>query len=187
MNMNPLPESRRTTIVVFTDEPQLALGVSNLLASRAEFEVVMASAAVAELLPLIERTSPDVILVDLTPEMTLTLFAAIRATAPMARLLLWARSFSDELVAQAHELGIAGFVRRTCSHEEFLERLHQAAAGDEPGDEEMPERTTKVNLSYRESQLVTLLAQGLKNKEIATCLGISESTCLLYTSPSPRD
>jgi DNA-binding NarL/FixJ family response regulator len=180
MIMNCSTEDHRATVVVFTDEPQLALGVSELLSSHAEFEVVMASAAVAELLPLIERTGPDVILVDLTPEMTLTLFAAIRATAPAARLLLWGRSFSGELVAQAHELGIAGFVRRTCSHEEFLERLRQAAAGDEPADEEMPERSTKVNLSYRESQLVTLLAQGLKNKEIATCLGISESTVKMY-------
>jgi DNA-binding NarL/FixJ family response regulator len=179
MTMNS-PESRRATVVVFTDEPQLALGVSNLLSSRAEFEAVMANPAAPELLPLIARTGPDVILVDLTPEMTLTLFAAIRDTAPMARLLLWGRSFSDELVAQARELGIAGFVRRTCSHDEFLERLRQAAAGDELGDEEMPERSTKVNLSYRESQLVTLLAQGLKNKEIATCLGISESTVKIY-------
>jgi DNA-binding NarL/FixJ family response regulator len=180
MNMNCSPENRRTRVVVFTDEPQLALGVSHLLSSHAEFELVMASPAAAELLPLIERTSPDVILVDLTPEMTLTLFAAIRASAPAARLLLWARSFSDELMAQARELGVAGLVRRTYSNGEFLEKLRCAAAGDELSDEAVPERSTKVRLSHRESQLVTLLTQGLKNKEIATCLGISESTVKIY-------
>jgi two-component system, NarL family, nitrate/nitrite response regulator NarL len=178
--MNPFAEDRRAKIVVFTDEPQLALGVSGLLASHAEFEVVMAGPEVPELLPLVERTGPDVILVDLTPEMTLTLFAAVRAAAPAARLLLWARSFSDELLAQASDLGIAGFVRRTCRHEEFLEKLHRAAAGHELAEEEKPGRSTKVKLSYRESQLVTLLAQGLTNKEIATCLNISESTVKIY-------
>jgi DNA-binding NarL/FixJ family response regulator len=178
--MNSLAEDRRARIVVFTDEPQLALGVSGLLASHAEFEVVMAGAQLQELLPVIERTRPDVILVDLTPEMTFTLFTLIRTSAPSARLLLWARSFSDELLAQARDLGITGFVRRTCTHAEFLQKLRQAAAGRVVDNEEKSARSTKVKLSHRESQLVTLLAQGLKNKEIATCLGISENTVKIY-------
>ena len=173
-------EKHRPTLVIFTDEPQLALGVSHLLSASQEFEVIMADPAVAQLLPLIERSDPDIILVDLTPEMTLTLFAALRAAAPEARLLLWARSFSDELMAQSHELGIAGFVSRTCSNDAFLEKLRGADDGNQSGAQEMPERSTKVKLTRRESQLVTLLAQGLKNKEIATCLGISESTVKIY-------
>ncbi len=142
----------------------------------------MANRQVAELLPLIDRTAPDIVLIDLTPEMTLTLFARIRERAPRARVLLWARSFSDELIAQAQELGIAGFVCRTCSTEVFLENLRSAAAGEQVGGGELPDRSTKVNLTRRESQLVTLLAQGLKNKEIAACLGISEATVKAYLS-----
>jgi DNA-binding CsgD family transcriptional regulator len=39
-----------------------------------------------------------------------------------------------------------------------------------------------VSLTNRESQLVTLLTQGLKNKEIANCLGITEGTVRIYLS-----
>src|SRR6202012_699960 len=45
-----------------------------------------------------------------------------------------------------------------------------------------PDHSRTVTLTRRESQLVTLLTQGLKNKEIATCIGISEGTVRIYLS-----
>lgn len=76
------PDNRPAKLLVFTDEPQLALGVSHLLSSVKEFEVIPANPQVEDLLPLIEKMVPDIILVDLAPEMTLTLFARIRERAP---------------------------------------------------------------------------------------------------------
>jgi DNA-binding CsgD family transcriptional regulator len=48
--------------------------------------------------------------------------------------------------------------------------------------EQKPAHSKTVDLTNRESQLVTLLAQGLKNKEIASCLGITEGTVRIYLS-----
>jgi DNA-binding NarL/FixJ family response regulator len=175
-------ENRPFKLVVFTGEPQLALGASHLLSASEEFEATWANASVAELLPLIERRSPDIVLIDLTPEITMTLLARIRQRTPEVRVVLWARSFSAELLAQARELGISGFLSRTCPNDAFLQNLCRAAAGDAIHEEAAPDRSITVNLTRRESQLVTLLAQGLKNKEIASCLGISEATVKAYLS-----
>ncbi|MBV9503451.1 MAG: response regulator transcription factor [Acidobacteriia bacterium] len=175
-------ESPPAKLVVFTDEPLPALGVSHLLSASEQFEYIPAEPQIAELLPLIQTVQPDIILVDVTPEMTIALLARIREKAPGARLILWGRSFSDELLTQAQEFGISGVISRTCSKEIFLEKLQRAAAGDNVGEAEAPGRFTKVDLTHRESQLVTLLSQGLKNKEIATCLGITEATVKAYLS-----
>ena len=180
--MNLCTESLRAKLVVFTDEPLLAFGVSHLLSGSKQFEFIPAEPQLAELLPLVKEVQPDIILVDLTPEMTITLLAQIHENAPGARLIMWARSCSDELLAQAQEFGITGVINRTCSKEIFLEKLLQAAAGDTLRQAEAPGRSTKVDLTHRESQLVTLLSQGLKNKEIATCLGITEATVKAYLS-----
>ena len=44
-----------------------------------------------------------------------------------------------------------------------------------------------MGLSTREMEIIDLVADGLTNQEIAVKLTISKRTCLLYTSPSPRD
>jgi DNA-binding CsgD family transcriptional regulator len=56
------------------------------------------------------------------------------------------------------------------------------ALGNNPGASQKPEHSKTVELTNRESQLVSLLAQGLKNKEIAACLGITEGTVRIYLS-----
>ena len=71
-------------------------------------------------------------------------------------------------------------MRRSCSGEEFLQHVRAVARGFEAFEELSPERTTKVPLTRRESQVISLLAQGLRNKEIANCLGLSEGTVKSY-------
>jgi DNA-binding NarL/FixJ family response regulator len=86
---------------------------------------------------------------------------------------------------QAVEHGIRGILRKTLPLEAMITCLLIVAAGGRWFDEalEAALRTvTTVHLTPRESQIVNLLTTGLKNKEIATSLFLSEGTVKVYLS-----
>lgn len=168
-------------LVIYTDDTLLSAGATGVLTSS-QWNITNADLGLSALVPMVEQTQPDMILLDFSPEMSLGLVASLRKAAPEARLVLWARSFSDELRYQAGELGVAGFLSRGLPIEAFVQNLLALARGDELSEARKPAHSTTVSLTKRESQLVTLLAQGLKNKEIAACIGISEGTVRVYLS-----
>jgi DNA-binding NarL/FixJ family response regulator len=185
--MKPDVKCSPAHLVLYTDDSLLALGASTVLSSLPQFRVLTAEPALSSLVPFIEQVCPDVILVDLTPEITLGLISALRIAAPAARLILWGRTFSEELRYQARQIGVAGFLQRGGSTEIFVQNLANLAGDNllvtpKPDHTSEPDHSRTVSLTKRESQLVTLLAQGLKNKEIAACIGITEGTVRIYLS-----
>lgn len=175
-------DSSSVRLVLYTDDPVLAVGAMNVFSSLPLFRAAAAEPGLANFVPLVEQVRPDIILLDLTPEMTLGLISTLIKAAPEARIILWGRSFSDELRYQARVIGVAGFLERSLSLEEFKSSLIGLAGGGNVSAARRPEHSKTVSLTNRESQLVTLLAQGLKNKEIGACLGISEGTVRIYLS-----
>lgn len=169
----------RHSILVYSDEGVLATGAAGLLASAAGFHVIVES-ELSNLIPRAGRLSPDLILLGLNPAMTLAFFSQLRQAVPLARIILWDRHFPDELVEQARELGGIWFLQRANSGAEFLSSISKVASGDQPAIQSAPAGSTKVSLTPREAQLITLLVQGLRNKEIGACLGITEGTVRIY-------
>jgi DNA-binding NarL/FixJ family response regulator len=169
-------------LVLYTDDAVLALGASSVLSSVTQFRVLGAERVLSNLVPFVERVRPDVILVDLTPEITLGLVSALRNAAPEARLILWGRSVTKEFRYQARQIGVAGFIERGLTAERFAKAVKDLTRGDDLSAGETPANSTTVSLTNRESQLVELLVQGLRNKEIAACIGITEGTVRIYLS-----
>lgn len=173
---------RRQTLLIYTDDTVLAYGAELALSSLDGFDIVTAVPELSELIPLAMRIEPQIILVDITPEITVGLISALRKSVKNARIILWGRSFSEELTNQASELGVAGLLCRG-TKEQFLTAVTRVSQGEQLLDVgNAPANSKKVMLTRRESQLVTLLAQGLRNKEIGTCLGITEGTVRMYLS-----
>jgi DNA-binding NarL/FixJ family response regulator len=171
---------RRDLILVYSDEGVLATGAASLLMSMERFNVVLAESELSSLIPQVERIAPDLILLDLTSEMSLGFFSALRQASPTARIILWDRQFSDELVEQTRELGAICFLQRGHSGEAFVNGILKIASGAQPIAQGAPKGSTRVSLTPREAQLVALLVQGLRNKEIGACLGIKEGTVRIY-------
>jgi DNA-binding NarL/FixJ family response regulator len=170
----------RFDVLIYSDEGVLGVGAASLLSSTGRFDVTLATTDLASLIPLAQRTSPDVILIDLNSEITLGFLSALRLTKPAVRIILWGRHFSEELANQAREMGGIWFLRHGHSRETFLEDFSRICAGAEPVSQRAPEGSRRVALTPREAQLITLLAQGLSNKEIGGCLGITEGTVRIY-------
>ncbi|HWR50884.1 MAG TPA: response regulator transcription factor [Bryobacteraceae bacterium] len=172
-------------VLLLTDEPVLAAGFTSVLQSAAGFESVSVCAIAADLAAAVQAHSPDVLLIDLTPEVTFGILTQLRREYGGCRLVLWVRSISTELAYQAMEMGVRGVLRKTLSPELLAKCLMKVAEGELWFDKSLTASflsAKMVSLTKRESQLVGLLSQGLKNKEIATTLTISEGTVKVYLS-----
>src|ERR1022692_3138859 len=86
---------------------------------------------------------------------------------------------------QAMSLGVRGILRKTLPTETLLRCLMRVNEGELWFEKALTDSimtARRYSLTRREGQLVTLLSQGLKNKEIATALHISEGTVKVYLS-----
>ncbi len=128
---------------------------------------------------------PDILLVDLTAGVNFGVLSGLHEIARHARIVLWVHSISTELALQAMSLGVRGILRKTLPVETLLRCLTRVNEGELWFEKALTDSimsARRYSLTRREGQLVSLLSQGLKNKEIATALNISEGTVKVYLS-----
>lgn len=171
------------TVLVSTDEPLVEIGINALLGSDPDFNLLAVCKSHQDLLAAAQLLQPDAIVCGLSHETDLRSIRELQTFSPGSAIVLWAREISAEMAHQAVEQGVRGFVSTTATPDHFRECLRISARG-----ELWMERSLTMNLlhnrpislSKRQSELVDLLVQGLKNKEIAATLGISEGTVKAY-------
>ena len=169
------------TVLAITDEPLIAVGLRSLLDDAEEFkflgschdlaELHRAAAADADILLCAVRGEPDVSLREL------------RAASPRSVLVILRNEFSPEYARQALDSGVRGLISTTAGADALKDCLRRTARGElwlENALSMMLLDTHPIHLSKRQFELIHLLAQGLKNKEIAAVLGISEGTVKAY-------
>ncbi|HWZ31296.1 MAG TPA: response regulator transcription factor [Bryobacteraceae bacterium] len=165
-----------------TDEPLLEAGLRVLLGEGSEFELVSVSQTPSEILQAAAKLQPELVLCALRADTDLALPELRRASARSVIVVL-GRDITPEFTREAMEMGVRGFVSSTEGLDVLRECLRAAARGELWMDRSLSMAlldARPISLSKRQSQLVRLLAQGLKNKEIASALEISESTVKAY-------
>ncbi len=173
-------------IVVFTDEPLTACGLLSVVKGAPDIEITALCNDPSALASLPEAQSADVLLLDMAPALTLATLTQLRESIPRAQIVLrQSATAAIEFVIQAFDIGVRGVVPNKVSPETLLQCLHQVGQGELWYDPSLATRVlnaARVKVSPRESQLVALVAQGLRNKEIAYRLSISEGTVKVYLS-----
>jgi two-component system nitrate/nitrite response regulator NarL len=171
------------TVIVSTDEPIVEIGIATLFRADPQFNLLEVCRTHQQLLTSALRHQPDLIVCGLNRQADLQPVRELLAVAPHAGIVLWAREVSTELAHQAMELGVRGFLSTTANGEHFRECLQIAGRGEMWMESSLAMtllHNRPISLSKRQSDLVGLLVQGLKNKEIAATLGISEGTVKAY-------
>jgi DNA-binding NarL/FixJ family response regulator len=159
--------------------------MKSVLGASGGFRLAGVSGDPATLAETAQALRPDILLVDLTPNVTFGVLVELEEQLPSCRIILWVRSIPTELAYQAMENGIRGILRKTLSVETLLKCLQVVAEGGmwfEDGLRAGVQAARAITLSPRESELVSLLSQGLKNKELASMMGISEGSVKVYLS-----
>jgi DNA-binding NarL/FixJ family response regulator len=178
-------ESVATQIVLYTDQSFLAEGLAFAFSSRPELHLAASHRSIDETIAFARDHSIDILLLDVTEEVTISALHAIRRANPSCRMVFWAGAIGTEFAYQAVEAGVCGIPRKSLTPNKFIEALEGLREGGFCFDKEVLEGLIsgiRVVLTVREGQLVNLLTQGLKNKEIAGTLRISEGTVKVYLS-----
>jgi DNA-binding NarL/FixJ family response regulator len=128
---------------------------------------------------------PDILLIDHSSGFTFNVLHTLQAAAARTKIILWVTSIPTELALQAMGFGIRGILSKTASIDSLLRCLRSVGDGELWFEKNLTESIMsagRYSLTRREGQLVSLLAQGLKNRDIAAALGISEGTVKVYLS-----
>jgi DNA-binding NarL/FixJ family response regulator len=174
-------------IVVADDHQVVRAGLEQLLGTFPDVELVGAAADGDEAAERCQAERPDVALIDLAMPVVDGIEATrrIRSVSPETNVVVFT-SYSDrQRILRALDAGAIGYLLKDAEPEELHRAIQAAARGEAPlapkaAAEVLAERSAggapRANLSERELEVLTLVASGLANKQIARRLGISEKT-----------
>ncbi len=186
-------------IVVADDHPIFRDGLCKLLALEEDFEVVAQAEDGRQVLEVLQQHEPDILLLDLKmPGLDgLATLQRLQAVKNKTRVIVLTASDDKNEFVQAMRLGTSGIVLKQTATElliKSIRRVHageiwldshttaavirQFVAADEPPPQLAPASPGRERspLSQREREIVALVAQGFKNKEMAEKMFISEQT-----------
>jgi len=184
-----LPPGRGTPVrvVLIDDHALVREGTLQLLEQDPDVEVVGQAGSGEEGLRLVEKTRPDVALVDINlPGMSGLDFArAIVDRYTEVRVLIVSAYDDYAYVTEALEVGVGGYLLKTASGRELLDAVRAVAGGVFVLDRAVSSRLSRrppsgppgvATLTPREVDVLGLLARGLANKHIAIELGLGLRT-----------
>lgn len=165
--------------------PVVALGLAAVLESGGEYQMTSICTTAAELRDAIKANDPEIVLLDFTADFTVSILAELGPSLLSRNVILLVYEITQEMLRQATALGVRGILRSTLGLDcvtQCLQKVREGGTWFEKSlvDEAMEGR--RASLTGREAQLVRLLGQGLKNREIAEALSITEGTVKVYLS-----
>jgi DNA-binding NarL/FixJ family response regulator len=173
-------------VLVVDDHTVVRDGIRQLLDSVNDIEVVGTAGDGAEAAEAVARTDPDVVLMDLSMPGVDGVEATRRVAGSHPHVKVVAlTTFSDQRrILDAIKAGAAGYLLKDATPDEIIAAVRTVVAGGAPLDPKAARVLLDVQrapqtgrqLSGRELEVLTLLATGLANKQIARRLGITERT-----------
>jgi len=173
------------SLTVYTSEPLNAIGLEVLFRPSEDISLLPIVFDVTNLLSQVSSRKPHVILLAVDTSVDWGLLNQLRRESPEARVVLWLHEITPELAYQAIECGVRGILRKNLAPEMIVKCVRKVHDGEMWFDKALTQTFLSgrtVNVSRREGELIMLVTQGLKNKEIATVMGITEGTVKVYLS-----
>jgi DNA-binding NarL/FixJ family response regulator len=182
--------SQKIRILVVDDHPIVRDGLSAMLGTQPDFEVVGELGSGTEAVRRALDLRPDVMLLDMElPEMDgVEVIRRVRERAPGIRIVVFTAFDRDEQIAGAIRSGAEGFLLKGTPREEVFRAIRIVHAG---GSLIEPLVATKLlrqlredpnALTPREAEVLQLVSQGHSNRSIARTLFVSERTVKFHVS-----
>jgi two-component system nitrate/nitrite response regulator NarP len=177
-----------TRIILADDHPMIQAAVEAMLRGS-QYELVAKAGSGAEALEAIADHDPEIVVLDIQmPEGTgLDVLRKLRSSGDDRLIVLLTASIDEAGFAEALKLKVDGVLLKTSDPALLIDCLDSVRAGEEWIDPELVAQTSsskrapsKSSLSPRETQLVQLVRQGMRNRDIAETLGITEGTVKVY-------
>jgi len=176
----------RIRVMCVDDHPLVRKGLASIIGNEPDMQLVAEASDGRAAVEQFRQHRPDVTLMDLRmPEMDgIAAVKAIRAEFPDARLIALTSFDGDQEIYRALEAGVKGYLLKEMVHTEVLQAIRAVHAGKRLMSQEVADRLNQYfeqgSLTPREIEVLTLVAKGLANKEIATRLGKAEGTVKIH-------
>jgi DNA-binding NarL/FixJ family response regulator len=184
---------RQFSIVIAEDHTILREGLNAILSSQSDFKVVGEAGDGLEAISRVQECSPDLVLMDLSmPRMTgIDAIKKIKKELPQTKILALTGHETDEFILPTLMAGADGYVLKDANRDEVLAAIRQVLRGrrylskslsgttvDRLRDGEKPSTLRSVweTLTRREREILKLVAEGHRTKDIADILSISPKT-----------
>lgn len=181
-------------VLLVDDHMPLRAGTRSLLHEAADIEIVAEAARGHEALELAEHLRPDVVLLDINlPDLNgVEVARTLSQDLPEVKVLVLTGYNYEQYVRTLFAIGVNGYLLKSDPALELIAAVREAARGGHALSAEiavqLADRTSRSGivatgtLSDRERDVLTLVGEGLCNKEIGRRLGIKASTVDTYLS-----
>jgi DNA-binding NarL/FixJ family response regulator len=176
-------------VMVVDDHPLMRVGITAIINARPDMTVVAQAETGEESVKLYQQHRPDVTLMDLRLPGKMggvEAIAAVRTSHPHARFIVVTTYEGDADIHRALEAGAQGYVIKGMPYQTLVEAIQKVHAGRRfvplPVERALASRMPDSDLSSREMEVLQLLMNGKKNKDIANMLGITEATVKSHVS-----
>ena len=183
-------------LLIIDDHEMVREGLKAILTTEPDFEIVGDAANAEQAYELIERLSPDVILLDIRlPDISgIEVCRKVTERYPASAVIILTTFTDESLVAQCIQAGARGFIVKDIERFDLRRSIRAVARGEAAIDPKAAvavlaqlRRTPQIKnepspepLSSQQIVILRLVAQGLSSREIATQLYLSENTVKGY-------
>jgi two-component system NarL family response regulator len=174
--------SEMIRVLVIDDHPMIRAGLSATIEPEPDIKVIASADNGREGVELYRQHQPDVVLMDLKmPEMGgVDAVRAIRVEFPLAKIVILSTYEGDEDIYRAMQAGAITYLLKNTRSEKMIGVIREVAGGARPVQPEVAQKLTdrmfQPVLTPREIEVIRLVARGMRNKEIAAALTITEET-----------
>jgi DNA-binding NarL/FixJ family response regulator len=182
---------KKIRVILADDHSILRQGVAKVISEYADIEIIGLASNSEELLKLTSEQNPDVVIsdIEMPQKNLLEIIGDIKKSNKNIKVLVLSMHDSPEYVLKALESGVSGYITKFTEKEELIKAIRTVHEGNEYFGQKITEVILKGlqnldvqntypldKLSKRELEILKLLAEGKKSKEIADALFISERT-----------
>ena len=184
---------KKYQIVIAEDHTILREGLCALLRADPDLEVIGEAEDGRKAIRCVEKLSPDLVLMDLSmPRMDgLTAIREIKKQYPGIRIIALTVHKTEEYVMQTLQAGVDGYILKDASSSELLMAIRKVLEGNHylsaaisgkviegylEGKKKLKIKSSWDTLTEREKEILKLIAEGYKNREISEYLNISVKT-----------
>jgi len=177
-----MPVGEPIRILIVEDHPVFREGLKTILASQSDMLLVAQATNAVEAMAEFKTHRPDVTLMDLRLPGTngIDALIAIRGEFPRARIIMLTTTDSDGEIQRAMRAGAAAYLLKSMPKDELLAVVRSVHAGQRHVPPEVAARLAEhfgeEDLTARELEVLRLIRDGNRNKQIADELAIAEST-----------